>query len=67
MVPGTVSQPRLLRAMIERRALMAVLIAVSWTVLFILMGVTVVSAILAAVIAGGIRFVCFGGSIVKLK
>jgi hypothetical protein len=53
--------------MMVRGALMAVLIAISWTVLFILMGVTAVSAILAAVIAGGVRLLCFGVPIGKLK
>jgi len=67
MLPDTVSQPRLLRGMIVRGDLMAVLIAISWTALFIHMGVAVVSAILAAVIAGGVRLLCFGGPIGKLK
>jgi hypothetical protein len=67
MVPGTVSQPRLLRGMIVRGALMAVLIAISWTALFILMGVTAISAVLAVVIAGGVRLLCFGMPIGNLK
>jgi hypothetical protein len=67
MVPNTASHRSALSVMMVRGALMAVLIAISWTVLFILMGVTAVSAILAAAIAGGVRLLCFGGSIGKLK
>lgn len=39
---------------------MAGLIAISWTALFILMGVTAISTVLAVVIAGGVRLLCFG-------
>ena len=60
MIPDTASHPSSLGAMMVRGALMAVLTAVSWTVLFIFMGVSAFSAILAVVIAGGFRFLCFG-------
>lgn len=60
MVLGAASQPRSLRDVIVRGTLMAVLIAISWAALLILMGATVISAVLAVVIAGGVRLLCFG-------
>ena len=39
---------------------MAVLIAISWSALFVVMGVSAFLGVLAAVIAGGFRLLCFG-------
>jgi hypothetical protein len=60
MIPDTASHPSSLGAMMVRGALMAVLTAVSWSALFIVMGVSAFSAVLAVVIAGGFRLLCFG-------
>jgi hypothetical protein len=60
MVPDTASHPSSLGAMMVRGALMAVLTAAGWSVLFIFMGVSAFSAVLAVVIAGSFRFLCFG-------
>lgn len=59
MIPDTASHPSFLGAMTVREALMAILIAVSWSLLFIVIGVNVFSAVLAAMIAGGFRLLCF--------
>lgn len=60
MIPDTTSHPRSLGATMVRATLMAVLIATSWNALFIMMGISVVSAVLAVAIAGGVRLLCFG-------
>ena len=60
MMPDAASRPSPLSAVIVRGALMAVLTAVSWSALFIVMGVSAFSAVLAVVIAGGYRLLCFG-------
>lgn len=60
MIPDTASHPSALGAIVVRGTLMAVLTAVSWSALFIVMGVSTFSAILAAVLAGGFRLLCFG-------
>lgn len=60
MIPDTASHPGSLSAMMVRGALMAVLIAISWGALLIVLGVSAFSAVLAVLIAGGFRLLCFG-------
>jgi len=65
MTPDAASHRNSLGAMMVRATLMAVLTVLSWSALFIVLGVSAFSAVLAVVIAGGFRLLCFGLPVIK--